>query len=98
MTVLRPMGKHEDATRRVRLEVADRAIARVDGSLVTGLADGHTELIVQLGATEKRVPLARDGCRDVSARSLWQRHRAAVFQIALQFQRLSRQAVGAERL
>jgi len=50
-------GQQVDVTRKVQLRVADPDLARVDGSLVTGLADGQTELVVAFESGETRVPL-----------------------------------------
>ncbi len=56
-----PSGRSSDITRRAQFQIADPAIARVEGSIVTGLADGQTELIVQFEGCETRVPLIVNG-------------------------------------
>ena len=57
VTALMPHGQQADVTRRAELRVADPTVARVDGSVVTGLVNGQTELIVQLDVIQIRVPL-----------------------------------------
>lgn len=65
VTAVAPAGRQTDVTRHVQLRVADPAVARMDGSIVTGLADGRTELIVNLDAMEARVPLMVAGAAAV---------------------------------
>lgn len=61
VTAVDASGRETDVTRGVQLRVADPALARVDGSIVTGLADGRTELVVTLDAVAARVPLTVAG-------------------------------------
>jgi hypothetical protein len=61
ITGLASSGKASDITRRVQFQIADTAIAGVAGSMVMGLSDGETELIVRLEGRETRVPLIVTG-------------------------------------
>ena len=58
VTALTEDGRRIDVTRAVRIEVADGKVARSDGSLVVGLADGETHLIVQVANRTHQFPLA----------------------------------------
>ncbi len=50
-------GRLVDSTRQATLTTANERIARVEGTVVVGVADGETELIVSLGERVVRVPI-----------------------------------------
>ena len=55
--VSRPDGVTEDVTGKVIWQVADPALARIEGNILYPLANGKTELIGAFGGTEMRVPV-----------------------------------------
>lgn len=54
-------GSQADFTRACRLELADPEMARVDGSILSGRANGETELIVVCESSTLRVPVSVSG-------------------------------------
>jgi hypothetical protein len=53
-----------DATRQAMMTTADEHIARVEGTIIVGVSDGETELIVLLCGQEVRVPVKVSGCQE----------------------------------
>ncbi|MCH7688095.1 MAG: hypothetical protein IH899_15680, partial [Planctomycetes bacterium] len=54
-------GSLFDVTARCELSVADKSVAATDGSLLSGIVDGKTELLVRFQSIEKRVPVTVAG-------------------------------------
>src|SRR5437870_2721116 len=54
-------GSEFDATHECAIASADPTVAVAEGSVISGLKDGSTELIVRFGALERRLPVDVSG-------------------------------------